>query len=294
MMIRTKYDGWYFIVYKTTNLVNGKFYVGKHQTKKINDGYIGDGIRRQSSAILHTPLHNAVKKYGYDNFKRDTLEFCKDKYHLNEKEIWWILELQATDKKIGYNITNGGEGGDTLTNHPDYDKIISTMIEDRKGLNTGHIVLETTREKIRKTFSEKPILICPWCGLQSRSVANMRTYHFDNCKMNPNRIIVIKEKKPDTREIITCPWCGFQSKSGSGTKQFHFDNCKKKPGNDSRVNRIVSEDSRIKISEALKNKPILTCPYCGFQGKSNMYHYHFDNCKHNPNKNIEITNIKTE
>jgi hypothetical protein len=293
MMIRTKYDGMFFIVYKTTNLINGKIYVGKHQTKKLNDGYIGDGVRRQSSVRHNTPLHNAIRKYKYECFKRDILEFCKDKYHLNEREIWWIAELKATNREIGYNITNGGGGGDTFTNHPDYDKIVSAMIEDRKGINIGHVVLESTKEKIKKTFSEKPILICPYCGLQSKSEVNMRTYHFDNCKKNPNRIVVIKEKKPDTRELKTCPWCGFQSKSGSGTTQFHFDNCIMKPGNEGKVNRVVSESHRNKIRETLRNKPILACPFCGFQGKSNMYHYHFDNCKHNPNKNIEITNIKT-
>ena len=63
-----------WIFYITTNILNGHFYFGVHRTNiNINDGYIGCGIYRQAQAIENYPFHNAVKKYGYNNFKRETL-----------------------------------------------------------------------------------------------------------------------------------------------------------------------------------------------------------------------------
>lgn len=86
------------IIYKTTNLVNRKIYVG--QDSKNNPNYLGSGIA----------LNIAIKKYGKENFKKEILEYCIDKKDMDEKEMYWISKLNARDKKIGYNITKGGEG----------------------------------------------------------------------------------------------------------------------------------------------------------------------------------------
>jgi group I intron endonuclease len=86
------------IIYKTTNLINGKIYVG--QDSKNNPKYLGSGIA----------LNNAIKKYGKENFKKEILENCIDKKDMDEKEIYWIDKLDARNKDIGYNITKGGDG----------------------------------------------------------------------------------------------------------------------------------------------------------------------------------------
>ena len=60
-----------YIVYKTTNKINGKIYVGVHRTNpETFDGYIGCGIYRENQATKDYVLHKAVRKYGYKNFKR--------------------------------------------------------------------------------------------------------------------------------------------------------------------------------------------------------------------------------
>lgn len=86
------------IIYKTTNLINGKIYIG--QDSKNNPKYLGSGI----------VLNHAIKKYGKDNFKKEILEDCIDKNDMNTKEKYWILELNSRDRNIGYNITKGGDG----------------------------------------------------------------------------------------------------------------------------------------------------------------------------------------
>lgn len=92
------------IIYKTTNNINGKIYVGKDE--KNNPEYYGSGLL----------LNRAIKKYGKNNFTKEILEVCKSREELNEREIFWIKELNATID--GYNIALGGSGGDTYTNNP--------------------------------------------------------------------------------------------------------------------------------------------------------------------------------
>jgi len=87
------------IIYKTTNLVNGKIYVG--QSKYNNPRYYGSGKR----------LALAIDKYGIENFKREIIEECNTQDELNEREKYWIKELNCRDRSIGYNITAGGDGG---------------------------------------------------------------------------------------------------------------------------------------------------------------------------------------
>jgi hypothetical protein len=74
----------YYTIYKTTNLINGKFYIGKHQTKNLNDDYIGSGKL----------LIRAVKKHGIENFHKEILFICESEKHMNLLEK--ILVVPAT------------------------------------------------------------------------------------------------------------------------------------------------------------------------------------------------------
>ncbi len=101
----------YHIVYITTNIVNKKMYVGVHSTNNLSDGYLGSG----------TLLSKAIKKYGKENFKRETLHFCltaKDAYYYESLIVDnWFLSRNDT-----YNITSGGRGGDIWTYLSDTEK----------------------------------------------------------------------------------------------------------------------------------------------------------------------------
>lgn len=103
-----------YIVYKTTNLINGKVYVGVHYTKNpdVFDGYIGCGVtKKDKKKKVSIGFPAAVRKYGYENFKRETLfiypdteagmiaAFDKEAEIVNEE---WV----KSDKN--YNITLGG------------------------------------------------------------------------------------------------------------------------------------------------------------------------------------------
>lgn len=86
------------IIYKTTNLLNGKIYVGKDCCHE--SGYLGSGVI----------LQRAVKKYGRENFKKEVLEVC-DASNIDEREVYWIAKLNSRDQRIGYNIAVSGRKG---------------------------------------------------------------------------------------------------------------------------------------------------------------------------------------
>jgi hypothetical protein len=69
-------DGRFHFIYKMTNIINKKYYIGAHSTYDLGDGYKGSG----------TILNNAYKKYGKKSFKRDILQFYKNRDELFKAE----------------------------------------------------------------------------------------------------------------------------------------------------------------------------------------------------------------
>jgi len=87
----------HYIIYKITNLINGKIYIGQHITFDINDDYMG------SSSYLA----NSIKKHGIENFKKEILFDFKDKDELNKKEAELVNE-EFVKRDDTYNINLGG------------------------------------------------------------------------------------------------------------------------------------------------------------------------------------------
>lgn len=90
----------YHFIYKTTNLLNNKYYLGMHSTNDLNDNYIGSG----------THLWHAIRKYGKKNFKIEILEFLSSREELVKREKQVINEDLLKDKSC-MNLKVGGEGG---------------------------------------------------------------------------------------------------------------------------------------------------------------------------------------
>lgn len=90
----------YHFIYKTTNLLSGKYYIGMHSTDDLNDGYMGSGKR----------LRYSLNKYGKDNHKVEILEFFDTRKALaaREKEVVCLNEIA---KEECMNLKVGGEGG---------------------------------------------------------------------------------------------------------------------------------------------------------------------------------------
>jgi group I intron endonuclease len=98
------------IIYKTTNIINGKIYIGKDE--KNDSKYLGSG----------KILKAAIKKYGRSNFSKEVLEQCNSRIELCEREKYWIEIYNSQNPQIGYNIAVGGSGGDTFSGQDDTSK----------------------------------------------------------------------------------------------------------------------------------------------------------------------------
>lgn len=95
----------FFTIYKTTNITNNKFYIGKHITNDINDEYVGSGKL----------LKAAIKKHGLKNFKKEILFIFDNEKEMNQKEKELVTEIFVLEDS-NYNLCVGGKGGWSFVN----------------------------------------------------------------------------------------------------------------------------------------------------------------------------------
>lgn len=123
-------------IYKITNIVNNKVYIGQ-TTKTVEARW---KQHKHSSVSKKYALYYAMRKYGIDNFKIETLEQCDNK-DLDEKEIEWIAFYNSY--REGYNMTLGGSGASNY----DYEAIYK-MWQEGKDIFEIHEKIGCRREKI--------------------------------------------------------------------------------------------------------------------------------------------------
>lgn len=215
-------------IYKVTNILNGKCYIGK--TK-------GDFQKRKKQHIQNAlngsercpKFYNAIRKYGVDNFEWESVysENCLIE-QLNEKEKFYISKFNSI--KEGYNVCVGGEGGDTLTNSPNKEERIN-KIRNRN-------VSEETRQKISNATRGKKN---PFYG---KKVSEEMKQKIRETKLKTIARLTIEERKKKfgSQNIGKKSW-------NSGTKGVfkHSEETKRKMS-DSRKGLKHSEEAKRKMS----------------------------------------------
>lgn len=105
------------VIYKITNLVNGKIYIGQ-TTRTFNQRYTGrgEGVERlynmydkDSTKVKNEHLFSSIQKYGSNNFKVEIIKECKTEDELNYYEKYYIELFDSANYKKGYNIQLGGD-----------------------------------------------------------------------------------------------------------------------------------------------------------------------------------------
>lgn len=220
----------YYFVYKTTNLVNQKFYIGVHATTNINDGYLGSGKR----------LGDAIKHYGKENFLREILRFF-DSY---EGALSYEQELVTEDlilREDCYNMTVGGGKPPTMygEDHPFYGK---TREDSRQRMLSDDNPSKGKVGHESATYNKVSVVDANGYTLQVDKT-DPRYLSGELVPVNKGKITVRDKDgkvfhvtKSDPRYlsgelthitkglVLTCPHCN--KTGGSTMKRWHFNNCK--------------------------------------------------------------------
>lgn len=113
------------IIYKITNKINGKYYIGK--TIYTVEWRWKIHVTHSKREDDHLLFHRAIKKYGVENFVLEVIDTANNENELNEKEKYWIEYYKSYLTENGYNLTKGGEGGALV------GEALERMKKSRKG-----------------------------------------------------------------------------------------------------------------------------------------------------------------
>ena len=244
----------YHFVYKTTNLVNGKIYIGFHKTDDVNDGYLGSG----------TLLVQAIKKYGKDNFKREILKFFDNVSDALKYERLLVSE-EFIKSDNNYNIVVGGNPAPTKSN----TKTLGRRIDETTKIKFNDEYVgsyDQVCRKLKLSVSKRSIILL--CGDVTSG------YTFDDNELNADVVQYVKENKDilesraKAQSIVASKrFSGYKwdkarnekiSKSLRGVKKPYMAKHNKNPlkiQKTAEAHRGMkrSEESRRKMSEAKKN-----------------------------------------
>lgn len=252
----------YGYVYKTTNNVNGKIYIGQKKSKiYLQENYLGSGKL----------IRKSINKYGVDNFSNELLCWCLSKEELDFAEKYYISLYNSTDSSIGYNISDGAQGGNlgdkvnakiskSLIGHTVSKETKLKISEKNKGrkltsdqrkkiskANKGRKVSEQTRQKMsesaklvdRSNFKYNTGKVCITNGDEIKFVDKNITmpdgWFFGNCKASKKRDMSRYYSNDELRKLKSLSLSGDKNpmfgkgyklsggKNGKATKDYWYN-----------------------------------------------------------------------
>lgn len=99
-----------YIIYKITNLINGKIYIGRTSVG-IESRWRGHLRRFKDGLYNHLRLYRAFAKYGIENFRIEEIDCCLSFEEMKKTEGEWIIKLNSFNKEVGYNMSIDTEKG---------------------------------------------------------------------------------------------------------------------------------------------------------------------------------------
>lgn len=241
------------IIYEATNEINGKKYVGK-TTKSLEERIKTHKYRYKKT---DTVFYRAIRKYGFDNFKWKIILQCNDLKELNKKE-----KLLISENLGGYNVAKGGDGGDTISNHPNLEIIKENVSKFHKGKTLS----EEHKEKISNAHKgmEKP-----WAKKTAKMMSKLNKGKESSLRgttLSEEHKQKISKGNKGKKKVFTEEHKRNIGKANEGKKsslkgktyeeihgvekalEMKLKQSKK------RKNRVVSEETKKKISESMKKR----------------------------------------
>ena len=157
----------FYTIYKITNKINNKFYVGMHKTTNLDDGYMGSGKL----------IQRAIKKHGVENFMKEILYIFDNEIDMRNKEKELVVLSEES-----YNLCNGGKGGFGYIN--------------RAELNNANKDKKAIYEKVSKSLSGRQ---APHVSaiLKERHVNGLLTKTYFGSRGETDRLALQKAHSPE-------------------------------------------------------------------------------------------------
>jgi len=163
------------VIYKITNIKNNKIYIGLTIQSALNR--FSSHISEAKRMVDKSYLNNALRKYGKESFKVEIIDAAKTIEELKKKEIYYISFYNSTNRKIGYNLSLGGDGT------PGVSKSEETRNKIRQKA-LGRIKSEESKRKQSETLRkgnytfEKGINNCKQYNLKTSKVVEKLNENF--------------------------------------------------------------------------------------------------------------------
>lgn len=236
----------YGYIYLTKNKVTGKIYVGQKKSNVfLGEKYLGSG----------KALKKAIQSYGKESFSVELIEEIDDETLMDKRETYWISFYKATNRSVGYNISEGGNVNRTMRgeNHPFFGKTLSQS--HRKNISLFHADIRGERN--------------PFYGKQHTEES--KTKIKENAKVNPNYGMRGKEVKASTRKALS-----------QSQKEYWSDEENRMKRKEQTKVLWQDEEYRQKHIQAMRGKMktirYKECEYCGRQISANNYLRHTTKC----------------
>ena len=142
-------------IYKITNLINGKAYIGQ-TCQKVETRW---AEHKRGKTSTNSPLKRAIEKYGWDNFSKEVIDTADTLEEALEKEIYWIEYYKTCvlvyGKEAGYNLSRGGEGVFYIT--PEQENLILELWNQHNSLTQIGKLLKIDRHTVQRALIRKGI-----------------------------------------------------------------------------------------------------------------------------------------
>ena len=166
----------FYTIYKITNKINNKFYVGMHKTTNLDDGYMGSGKL----------IQRAIKKHGVENFMKEILHIFDNEVDMRNKEKELVVLSEES-----YNLCDGGKGGFGYIN--------------RLELNNANKDKEAIYEKVSKSLSGRQAPHVSDLYKERHKKGLMTKYYFGN-RDELDSSIQQKANSPESIEKKKATW----------------------------------------------------------------------------------------
>ena len=218
----------YGYIYMTTNKINNKIYIGKKTSNKFRNYYYGSGKL----------IRDELSLFGKENFVVEQLATAESRDELNYLEKLYIQLYRSYDPSIGYNMTLGGDGGNTVLFLSESELI---ELNKKKSANSSgriHIHNGAVQKYVKLDDLDEYINSGYVVGILPDNIDKIRTGTAEYHKNNPHRTTKTSFKKGNR------PWnVGIPMKDSSKKKLSELN-----------TGHIRTEESKIKQSETMKRQ----------------------------------------